>query len=126
MINELQFKDLINAMGKHAQMEYPNEVCGIVTTNWEYIPCKNLSPSPKDSYVLDPIALLEHEDIIYAIFHSHAGDENPLPSEADFAHTVFDCYKFIVGFNKKFYIYWYDKRLKVLKYDELKQSHFEC
>ena len=123
-MDTITFQSLITSMGKHAQTDYPHEVCGIVTKNWEYKPCKNISPNPKISFILDPIALLTYEDDIYAIFHSHPGNENPLPSEEDMSHTVFDCYKFIVGFNKKFYIYWYDKKLGLLRYEELGEQHF--
>ncbi len=55
--------------------------------------------------------------------HSHPGSDNPIPSEEDMASTVFDCYKFIVGFNNRFYIYWYDKKLKSLMYEELEERH---
>lgn len=120
---ERNLKNLIDEMSIHAQSEYPLESCGIITTNFSYIPCKNISPSPKDSFVLDPIALLEYEDIIWGIVHSHPGDENPLPSEEDIAHTVFDEYKFIVGFAGKYFIYWFDKKLKTLIYEPLEENH---
>lgn len=118
-----RFDKLINDMGIHAQNEYPREVCGIITKFYQYVPCKNISPLPKDSFILDPISLLEYEDNTWGIFHSHPGDENPLPSEEDLQHTIFDYYKFIVGFAAKFYIYWYDKKLECLRYEPFTEEH---
>ena len=117
------YNKLINEMAIHAQAEYPREACGIITTEYKYIPCNNISPSPKESFILDPIKLLEYENNTWGIFHSHPGEENPLPSEEDLEHTVFDEYKFIVGFAGKQYIYWFDKDLKVLRYEPFEESH---
>ena len=112
-------------MSRHFIVEYPREACGIITTDWRYIPCKNLSPRPLDSFILDPVSLLEYEDSVWGVVHSHPGSDNPIPSERDVASTVFDCYKFIVGFAGKFYIYWYDKNLRALIYEDLTQKHLD-
>lgn len=124
MITDKKFEELKASMSQHFIKEYPREACGIITTNWEYIPCRNLSSSPKNSFVLDPVSLLKYEDTTWGIVHSHPGSENPVPSEKDIASTVFDCYKFIVGFADKFYIYWYSKKLESLIYEELEPLHF--
>ncbi len=113
-------------MSRHSLADYPLEACGIITTEFIYVPCKNISFQPKESFILDPIALLEHEDDCWGIVHSHPGDENPLPSEEDMSHTIFDCYKFIVGFADKFYIYWYDNSLEMLRYEPLEAEHLVC
>jgi len=109
-------------MGIHSQVVYPLEACGLILEDWTFIPCNNLSPKPKGSFILDPLPLLQHEHDTIGIFHSHP-DDNPLPSEDDIASTVFDCYKFIVGFAGKFYIYWYDKEKQLLKYEPFKEKH---
>ena len=125
MNKEELFKQLVIDMSVDAQNGYPREVCGIITDKFKYIPYKNLSKYPKISFVLDPIALFEHEYDTWGIFHSHPGEENPLPSEEDIASTVFDCYKFLVGFAGKVYIYWYDKELEILRYEEFEVKHLE-
>lgn len=123
-MTEEQFNQLKGEMFKHFMTEFPREACGIITTDYTYIPCQNLSASAKNSFVLDPIALLKYEDSTWGIVHSHPGSDNPIPSEEDIASTVFDCYKFIVGFSNRFYIYWYDKKYKCLIYEELELRHF--
>lgn len=110
-------------MSRHFQASYPLEACGIITTDWNYVPCNNISPLPKDSFILDPVALLEHEEDTWAIVHSHPGDQNPIPSEDDIASTVFKEYKFIVGFADKFFIYWFDERLQILRYEPFEEQH---
>ena len=118
-----EFEDLKALMFKHFMTDYPREACGIITTDFKYVPCKNISPNAKTSFILDPVSLLEHEDTTWGIVHSHPGSSNPIPSEEDVASTVFDCYRFIVGFANRFYIYWYDKQLKSLMYEELEERH---
>jgi len=118
-----RYAKLITNMSVHAQKDYPVEACGIITSSFTYIPCKNLSPISKNAFILDPIKLLEYEDSTWGIYHSHPGDENPLPSENDVKHTIFDEYKFIVGFANKFYIYWYDYKLELLRYEPFEERH---
>ena len=118
-----RFTKLINDFGVFAQSQYPNEGCGIVTKDFCFIPCKNLSPYPKNSFILDPISLLKYDNNIWGIFHSHPGEENPLPSEEDLQHTVFDEYKFIVGFSNTYYIYSYNKIAKMLVYEPFNKEH---
>lgn len=120
---DIVFKKLIDDMSRHAQKDYPLECCGIITSGFEYIPCQNVSTSPKNSFILNPIDLLEYEEYTWGIFHSHPGSDNPLPSEEDIKHTVFDEYKFIVGFADKFYIYWYDHKINALKYEIFSEEH---
>ena len=117
------FNQLIEKMGKHSQAEYPRECCGLITKNFSYVACKNISPLPKKSFIVDPESLLEYENNCWGIFHSHPGDENPIPSEEDKRGAVFEEYKFIVGFGTKFYIYWLDKNIDALKFDEFKEEY---
>lgn len=120
---QTKFNKLINYMGVHSQSDYPLESCGLITKEFIYIPCKNISTLPKESFILDPIALLDYEDNVWGIVHSHPGDENPIPSEKDISSTVFDEFKFIVGFANKFFIYWFDNRLKILRYEPFEVQH---
>lgn len=109
---EEQFHTLKADMARHSLADYPAEACGIITTDFVYIPCKNISNYPKKSFILDPVAIYENEDKLWGFYHSHPGEENPLPSEQDLHATIFKDYKFIVGFKDKFYIYWIDKFLR--------------
>jgi proteasome lid subunit RPN8/RPN11 len=120
-----RFEQLIDDMGSHAHKDYPLEVCGIITKDFKYIPCKNISPSKQNSFIVDPLALLEHEESIWGIFHSHPGDDHPIPSEQDMKHTMFDEFKFVVGFANKFFIYWFDDNLNMLRYEPFESYHIE-
>lgn len=117
------FKQLKNDMTNHAQRDYPREAVGIITKDFKYIPCKNLSDMPNTTFYLDPAALVKYDENIWGIFHSHPGEENPLPSKEDKISAAFNKYKFIVGFGTKFYIYWLDKNLDALRYESLEEKH---
>ena len=86
---EQKFNQLLTAMGTHSLSDYPAEACGIIKSDFTYLPCKNISPQPKVSFILDPVAIYLHEDDIWGFYHSHPGDENPLPSEKDVSSTIF-------------------------------------
>lgn len=116
---------LTEQMAMHAQSEYPLEACGLITKDFEYIPCKNRSPNPKTSFIIDPFAIVNHQGNIWGFFHSHPGSSDPLPSKEDIESTLFTEYNFIVGFNDKFYVYWWDKNIQDMKYEKLDESHFE-
>ena len=122
------FKQLINNMKDHANSQHPKECCGIITTDFEYVPYKNLAPDPENYFVLDPIAFVDHPDDCWAIFHSHPDQDNPLPSENDIESTSFEEYKFIVGWKEKFYLYWYDTNIKSLKFKKFTEDYLraEC
>jgi proteasome lid subunit RPN8/RPN11 len=106
-------------MSRHSLSDYPAEACGIITTDFLYVPCKNVSVNPKTSFIIDPLAIYKYENI-WGFFHSHPGEENPLPSEKDVSATIFDQYKFVVGFKNNFYIYWFDK---ILRYEPFEIKH---
>ena len=117
------FNSLVSSMGKYAQAQYPFESCGIITKSFEFVPSKNLSNKPRQSFMLDPLLFIEYDENIWGIFHSHPGDDNPLPSDEDRESTTFEQYKFLVGFNNKFHIYWYDKNIKALMFDRFEEKH---
>lgn len=119
------FDRLTAAMNKHAMDSYPLECVGIITKELVYVPCKNISNTPKLSFYLDPAALVQYDGNIWGIFHSHPGDENPIPSKDDKLSAAFNQYKFIVGFNNKFYLYWFDSALDVLCFEPLKEQHLD-
>lgn len=116
-------KHLIHKLNKHAMDSYPLEAVGIVTKDFDYIPCNNLSDTPLTNFYLDPVALIKHDGNIWGIFHSHPGDTNPIPSKEDKVSAAFNEYKFLVGFDNKFFIYWYDKTVDALKFDKLEEKH---
>lgn len=117
------FNQLKEDMNAHAQRDYPREAVGIITKDFKYVPCKNLSDMPTITFYLDPAALIEYDDNIWGIFHSHPGDDNPIPSRDDKISAAFNEYKFLVGFNNKFYIYWLHKKLDALMYEPFEEKH---
>ena len=118
-----KFSKLKEEMNAHALADYPREAVGIVTNDFEYIRCKNISASPKISFLLDPEALVKNDGNIWGIFHSHPGEDNPIPSKEDKVSAAFNEYKFLVGFNNKFYIYWLNDKIDALIFDEFKETH---
>ena len=118
-----KFERLKESMNTHAMQEYPLECVGIVTKDFEYIPCMNISDQPKNSFILDPADLIKNDGNIWGIFHSHPGEENPIPSKEDKVSAAFQEYKFLVGFNNKFFIYWLNQKVDALLFDEFKEEH---
>lgn len=118
-----RFDELKSKMNAHAMQDYPREAVGIITKDFEYIPCKNISDTPKLTFILDPVALMKNDGNIWGIFHSHPGDENPIPSKEDKVSAAFQEYKFLVGFNNKFFIYWLDQDKDALIFDKFEGRH---
>jgi proteasome lid subunit RPN8/RPN11 len=113
------YNKLIEDMHAHSIEEYPKEACGIITKEFKYIKTKNISSTPKTSFVIDPLAILEYEDSIWGFYHSHPGSADPIPSKADIDSTVFTQYKFLVGFANNTYIYWLsDNKLCFERFNE--------
>ena len=77
----------------------------------------------QNEFILDPSDLVKHDGNIWGIFHSHPGDENPIPSKEDKVSAAFQEYKFLVGFNNKFFIYWLDQNLDALIFDKFEGKH---
>lgn len=121
MLKKNKFLDLCRSMGTHSLREFPREACGIITKNFEYLECKNISTKPKTSFIIDPLDILKHENDIWGFFHSHPGSEDPIPSKQDLYSTVFSEYRFIVGFGDNFYIYWLDN--DNLSFEEFNEGH---
>jgi proteasome lid subunit RPN8/RPN11 len=115
------FENLLQSIQTHSLVEYPKEACGIITKELKYIPCKNLSKNPKNSFIIDPLAILHNEDNIWGFYHSHPGSADPIPSNRDIASTVFSEYKFLVGFAQNTYIYWLEDNS--LKFEKFNESH---
>jgi proteasome lid subunit RPN8/RPN11 len=120
----MDYLKLLEDMNNHALRDYPKECVGIITKDFTYVPCKNLSDNPKQTFFLDPAALVQYDNNIWGIFHSHPGSDNPIPSSEDKVSAAFSEYKFLVGFNNKFYIYWYDKNVDALKFEKVEEKHF--
>ena len=85
-----RFTKLIVEMAAHALRDYPREACGVILKDFTYVPCLNLSNEPTLSFILDPGALIEYDERIWGIFHSHPGDDNPIPSEDDKIQSIED------------------------------------
>jgi proteasome lid subunit RPN8/RPN11 len=113
------FEILLQSIQTHSLVEYPKEACGIITKDFVYIPCRNVSKNPKNSFIVDPLAIFKNEDNIWGFYHSHPGSADPIPSKKDIASTIFSEYKFLVGFAQNTYIYWLeDNSLKFEKFNE--------
>lgn len=71
------------AISEHALSTYPNECCGLVVDG-TYLPCRNVSPTPCESFSLAPEDYANAEDTgeIQAVVHSHPG-ASVMPSTAD-------------------------------------------
>ena len=117
------FKQLIEKLKTHSLNDYPREACGVILKDFTYVPARNLSNAPTLSFELDPGVLVEHDENIWGVFHSHPGEEQPLPSKDDKHSAVFSEYKFIVGFGEKYYIYWYNQNLDATMFEEFKVKH---
>jgi proteasome lid subunit RPN8/RPN11 len=120
-----KFNKLKEDMNNHALRDYPREAVGIITNDFKYIPCQNISEQPLITFWLDPKALVEYDGNIWGIFHSHPGDDNPIPSKEDKTGAAFQEYKFLVGFNNKFYIYWYNDTIDALMFDKFEEKHLD-
>ena len=68
----------------HAKKCGENECCGFVIDNKIYMPCKNISPTPTETFEISPDDWIQAETIgeITAIVHSHPNGQ-PILSEAD-------------------------------------------
>ena len=102
-------------MNNHALRDYPREACGVILDDFTYIPCNNISMEPTLTFILDPATFIKYDNI-WGIFHSHPG--------SDKISAAFQQYKFLVGFNNQFYIYWMDNKVDALKFDQLRKEHF--
>ena len=45
------YEKLIKSMQQHAEKENPKECCGIITTDFDYIPYKNIAPDPENYFI---------------------------------------------------------------------------
>lgn len=72
----------------HALVDAPNEACGLlirIGSESTYWPCRNISPEPTETFIIEPEDWAEaedHSDEILAVIHSHPGGV-PEPSGAD-------------------------------------------
>lgn len=81
-------KKIMNAITAHVEAEYPNEACGVVVQigrRQEYLPCRNLSETPTESFTLAPedYAAAEEQGEVLMIIHSHPDVVQLIPSEMD-------------------------------------------
>lgn len=119
----MSFDELCTNMGKFSQANYPLESCGIITKDFKFIPSKNLSSAPKVSFLIDPVLLVEYDDNIWGIFHSHPDENFKEPSEEDLKLTLYEDLKFILGNNNDFFIYWYDSETKIKRFEKFNENH---
>ncbi len=73
------------------ESQYPHEGCGLVTERGRWIACDNTADSPRTSYVIDPMRVLELEttgEALCVIVHSHV-DADAYFSDEDIAGATF-------------------------------------
>ena len=103
---------------EHAKTCMPEESCGLVYIykgKTKYKPCKNISISPKQTFIINPkeYANIEDKATIIAVFHSHPF-EQPYPSAAD--KTICE----------KFKIPWYIYSVSLNKWYDFKPSGYKA
>jgi proteasome lid subunit RPN8/RPN11 len=59
------------AFEKHAISVYPQECCGLLLDDGEYLSCVNKHPDPTKSFRIDPMVLVEMDGRMKAVLHSH-------------------------------------------------------
>lgn len=106
---------------KHSLEEYPKECCGIITKDFKYIPCKNISSDPINTFVLDPVALINYEDDCWGVFHSHP-DEEPTPSILDGKKIANNELKYLVGWDDNIFMYWFDESIQSTRFKRLQED----
>tara|TARA_B100000989_G_scaffold298788_1_gene289852 strand:+ start:7370 stop:7708 length:339 start_codon:yes stop_codon:yes gene_type:complete len=71
-LNKLPEKFILDKIKKYAIKNKSQECCGLVVKRGltiDFIECENVSLDKKNSFIIEPNNLIEH-DVIY-IFHSH-------------------------------------------------------
>ncbi len=79
---------LITAIREHVASVYPEEACGVVIetgSGQKFIPCRNVSEHPRETFTLAPADMLvaEEQGEIIMIIHSHPDVTSLVPSEFD-------------------------------------------
>lgn len=76
-----------NKILNHAKKCGETECCGFVIDNKTYMPCKNISPTPTETFEISPDDWIQAETLgeITAIVHSHPNG-TPILSESDQIH----------------------------------------
>lgn len=85
------FDDLHAEMQAHALAVWPEEACGLVLQAQHgpargqtlYLPCQNVSPTPRETFRISPELMAESWDKVLAVFHSHTDLDSEAPSKAD-------------------------------------------
>tara|TARA_R110000772_G_C13044110_1_gene413315 strand:+ start:32 stop:475 length:444 start_codon:yes stop_codon:yes gene_type:complete len=106
-----QIKRAIDKISEISESKVSQEVCGLLGKKKDYYviqECINISETPRDQFVLDPIqyVLFKNEYEPIALFHSHiVGDESP--SDYDILMSENSCLPFMIyALNTKaFYIH---------------------
>jgi proteasome lid subunit RPN8/RPN11 len=50
---------------------YPKELCGVVTKDKHFMTLTNISPTPEEAFVFDPLEWLKVKDTVSVIVHTH-------------------------------------------------------
>lgn len=78
--------EITEAAKAHAIREYPNEACGIVTRSKGYVVYENLAYDKVNDFEMNPVAWIEHTDIL-GVIHSHTNG-NYAPGANDMKHQI--------------------------------------
>jgi len=80
---------IIDQITQHAERVFPNECCGLVLDNGgllQYVEAENQSPTPEQSFLIDPVFYAQAANRVVIVVHSHP-NRSPEPSEADKASS---------------------------------------
>lgn len=78
---------IIDQIQAHAERAFPLEACGLILNiggSLSVLPCDNQSPTPEQSFLIDPLLQATYHGKIAAVYHSHP-NRSAEPSAADIA-----------------------------------------
>lgn len=74
--------ETFEAIRAHFCSVYPNEGCGLLLQDGSYVPCDNVSQSPKTHFAIDDAVYEQYEDEVVAVLHSHVLTDAPVATYA--------------------------------------------
>lgn len=89
----LDFKGSLSKIRKISLKNFNVESCGFLTKN-DAFSCKNISKSPKNSYIIDPLDFFKNQEFV-AVWHSHPF-QSSVPSDFDIDQSCESGFPFLI------------------------------